>query len=232
MIRRPLPASGGEPGNARLTAWTGVLLLGLLLVEVGTLFDLDGLITWHVCVGVLLGPPVLLKIATTGWRMLRYYAGQPAYRRAGPPPPALRVLGPLLVLCTLLVLGTGAALVALGPQAAAAPLLTVGGTGVTALDLHKVAGVSFVPVIAVHVLARVRPALRRTGIGRPRVPGRAARAAVLPLALAAGIVAAVLVLPATGPWTGSPSDQAAGSSAWTTRAARSGSGRSPVISPR
>jgi hypothetical protein len=66
-------------------------------------------------VGMLLVPPVLLKIGSTGWRFARYYAGTPAYRRKGPPPPLLRILGPVVVLLTIAVLATGIGLIA-GPH--------------------------------------------------------------------------------------------------------------------
>ena len=109
-----LPRSGGPAGNASLTAWTGLVLLVLFLAELVTLLDVRGLISWHVALGALLVPPALLKTATTGWRIARYYAGSAAYRTAGPPPLALRLLGPLVVLSTLAVLGSGVALVLVG----------------------------------------------------------------------------------------------------------------------
>ena len=63
-----LPTTGGPAGNARLTAWTGLLLLVLFLAEVVTLLDVRGLLSWHVVLGTLLVPPALLKTASTGWR--------------------------------------------------------------------------------------------------------------------------------------------------------------------
>jgi hypothetical protein len=38
---------------------------------------------------------VLLKVGSTCWRFARYYGGAPAYRRKGPPPVVLRLLGPV-----------------------------------------------------------------------------------------------------------------------------------------
>jgi hypothetical protein len=35
-----------------------------------------------------------MKSASTGWRIVRYYAGTPPYQQAGPPPMLLRLLGP------------------------------------------------------------------------------------------------------------------------------------------
>ncbi|GHO68010.1 hypothetical protein KSC_069020 [Ktedonobacter sp. SOSP1-52] len=50
-----------------------------------------------------------------GWRFLRYYTRAPAYVRRGPPPPVLRVLGPVLLVPTVVMVGSGIGLVVLGP---------------------------------------------------------------------------------------------------------------------
>jgi hypothetical protein len=67
-----LAGSGGPAGNAVLTAWTGLTLLVLSVAELLTLFDVRGLISWHVAIGALLVPPALVKTASTGWRIARY----------------------------------------------------------------------------------------------------------------------------------------------------------------
>src|SRR5215471_16465349 len=116
---------GGPAGNARLTAWVGLVLLALFAAELVTLLDVRGLVSWHVAVGIALIPPALVKTGSTGWRIVRYYTGNRPYRRAGPPPLLLRVLGPLVVLTTLAVLGTGVLLLVVGAGASLHPLLTV-----------------------------------------------------------------------------------------------------------
>lgn len=121
--------SGGPAGNALLTAWTGLALLVLSVAELLTLLDVRGLITWHVIVGALLVPPAVLKTVTTGWRIVRYYQGDRAYQAAGPPPTLLRALGPLVVLTTLALLGTGVLLILVGEPSSRAPLVTVLGYG-------------------------------------------------------------------------------------------------------
>src|SRR4051812_11851259 len=78
--------TGGPAGNARLTAWLGLLLLVLFLAELVTLLDVRGLVTWHIAIGVLLVPPTLAKTASTGWRVVRYYTHTGPYVQAGPPP--------------------------------------------------------------------------------------------------------------------------------------------------
>ena len=67
----------------------------------------------------MLIPPVLLKVASTGYRLVRYYRGSAPYVRKGPPPILLRVLGPLLVLSTGALLATGLALLVIGPGGSA-----------------------------------------------------------------------------------------------------------------
>ena len=99
--------SGGPAGNALLTAWIGLTLLVLSVAELLTLFDVRGLIDWHVVIGALLIPPALVKTASTSWRMVRYYLGNEGYRTSGPPPMLLRLLGPLVVASTAALLATG-----------------------------------------------------------------------------------------------------------------------------
>ena len=62
----------------------------------------------HVFVGMLLIPPVLLKLGATGYRFMRYYQRRRGYTEKGPPTPFMRFLvAPALVLSTVGVLGTG-----------------------------------------------------------------------------------------------------------------------------
>jgi len=185
------PVSGGPAGNARLTSWTGLILLGLLAVEGVTILSVHRLIAWHIVVGALLVPPVLLKTATTGWRILRYYTRDAGYVDAGPPPLLLRLMGPLVILSTLAVLGTG--LVAILPGVA---------DRWPVIPLHKLSFIGWFAVMAVHVLARVVPALRTvSGSAGRAVPGAAARGITIVVALGAGAVFSGIVLAASTAWT-------------------------------
>ncbi len=49
------------------------------------------------------------------YRFVRYYSGSAPDVRKGPPAPLLRVLGPLVVLTSVAVLGTGIMLAVAGP---------------------------------------------------------------------------------------------------------------------
>ena len=62
----------GVQANARLTGQTAAILIVLLGIEGMTLVSIRRLITLHVFVGMLLVPPVLLKMCTTGWRFVKY----------------------------------------------------------------------------------------------------------------------------------------------------------------
>jgi hypothetical protein len=104
----------GPPGNERLTSSTGLVLLVLLAVETLTTLALRTYLPVHIFLGLLLLPPVALKLASTGWRFARYYARNEAYRLEGPPRPLLRMLAPLLVAATSSLFGTGVALIIVG----------------------------------------------------------------------------------------------------------------------
>lgn len=84
----------GPLGNERLTSTTGLVLLVLLAVETLTTLALRTYLPVHIFLGLLLLPPVALKLASTGWRFARYYTRNEAYRLEGPPRPLLRLLAP------------------------------------------------------------------------------------------------------------------------------------------
>ena len=198
-----LPDTGGPAGNARLTAWTGLLVLGLFIIEVGTVLDLSRFMSWHVVVGVLLVPTALLKTGTTGWRIVNYYTKRAPYRLAGPPPMPLRLLGPLVILVTLAVLGSGLALIVLGPLASRTGFLTVLGYQVDAVGVHKAAIVAWAGVISLHTASRLIPALRIVTESRRRglqVPGGFPRLMVLVTTLLVAAIAATFVFRMASPW--------------------------------
>lgn len=185
-------SEGGVEGNARLTGATGVVLLVLLAVEGVTLLGVRQHLSLHVFVGMLVLPPVLVKIGATTWRFARYYAGSPAYRRKGPPPMVLRLLGPVLVVLTLVLLSSGILLV-LAPHLA----------GDQVLFVHKVSFILWFGVMTIHVLghlaetARLAPLdlVRRT---RAQVAGASARQWTIVASLVVGAVIGVVML---GPTT-------------------------------
>ncbi|MDP9220250.1 MAG: hypothetical protein M3P23_06890 [Actinomycetota bacterium] len=198
------PVTGGPAGNARLTAWTGLVLLALFLAELVTLLDVRGLISWHIVVGTLLIPPALLKTASTGWRIACYYRREPHYHQAGPPPMLLRIIGPGVVLSTLGLLGSGVLLVLLGPASSRSVIVTALGQRVDWITVHQGLFIGWAVLTGLHVLARVVPAVRMATGGKRRVPGGARRMGALLVALVAAVVLAAVVLAASGSWRSDP----------------------------
>jgi hypothetical protein len=138
--------------NARLTANTGLVLLVLFVIEIATVaLQPRSLLTLHTVIGLMLIPPVVLKLGSTTWRMVAYYRGVREYRRKGPPPLWLRVLGPALGVLTILVLTSGVVLI-LGPRSAYGP----------ALFIHKTIFYLWLSTIALHVTAHISKAVRWT----------------------------------------------------------------------
>ena len=75
----PAPIRDGVAGNARLTGGAAAALLALLAAEGATVPFIGPLLGPHIFIGMLLIPPVLLKLGSTGYRFARYYSGNPAY---------------------------------------------------------------------------------------------------------------------------------------------------------
>jgi hypothetical protein len=217
---------GGAEGNERLTAITGAVLLVLLAAEGFTILRLGRLLTLHFFLGMLLLGPVALKAGSVIYRFFRYYSGSAPYRRKGPPALLLRLLGPVIMLLTACVFGSGVMLAVTGP-----------GQGPW-LFLHKATFILWFCAMAIHVLAYVPrlPRLlaaeargtapteargtalaevgpgRRAGAGRHArramevLGGRGARLALLITSLLAGLVIALLTVHLEGHWrpTGIP----------------------------
>lgn len=189
--------SGGPAGNERLTASTAAVLVLLLAAEGVTIVFIGSLLSAHVFIGMLLIGPVALKLASTGYRFLRYYAGSSSYRQKGPPAAPLRLLAPVVVLSTIAVFATGVALLLVGRRV---PLL------VTA---HKASFIIWIAVTAVHVLAYIWRVPRLTAADWrgshspvPEVGGSVGRRLALAGVLVGGVVLALATLPLAAPWLG------------------------------
>ena len=180
---------GGIDGNSALTSAAAVVLTGLLLAEGVTLLDLNPLRTPHMFIGLLLIPPLLVKLGSTGWRFMRYYAGAPAYRLKGPPATPLRLMAPVLVAATLAIFVTGIALLALGHRSD------------TLITLHKASFIVWSVVFGIHFLAHL-PKVLRSVTATWTIPGAKVRLAIVAVSVVAGLGLAFAVLgPITG-WVG------------------------------
>jgi hypothetical protein len=212
----PAPRSGGVEGNERLTALTGAVLLILLAVECYTIFRIGRLLTLHVFLGMLLLGPVALKAASVIYRFARYYAGSAPYRRKGPPALLLRVIGPVIVLLTACVFGSGIMLAVTGPSF---------GPPSGWLMVHRISFIAWAFFIVIHVIAylprlpgllaaearasRPEDDTSRHASGGPHarramevLGSRGTRLVLLSASLLAGLVIALLTVHLAGQWEG------------------------------
>jgi hypothetical protein len=188
--------SGGANGNELLTTLTGAVLIVLLAVVGLTLIALHRLLSVHLFVGVVLVGPLLLKLASTGYRFARFYTGSRAYVAKGPPPTPLRMIAPVVVLSTVSVMASGIWLLFAGPSSRDA-----------VLPIHKISFIVWVACTAIHVLghlpglastlridvAGITPAERVRG-------GSVGRSLSLAGVLVGGLVLAILLIPEYGAW--------------------------------
>jgi hypothetical protein len=211
--RRRRLTAGGTDGNERLTVVTGVVLI-VLTAAIGVTIVWIGQLMWlHLFLGLALIGPVALKLASTGYRFVRYYTHDPAYRRKGPPIPALRVLAPVVVFLTAVLLGTGVALLFAGRDS--------GPLG----EAHKICFIVWITFTAIHVLGHLPETLRvlsssagsrrqimALGTARPagvgpsagmadRLEGGRGRAGALLVSLLAGVVLATALIGQFSVWT-------------------------------
>src|SRR5579859_2121356 len=193
-------ARGQPEGNERLTAMTGAVLLILLAAEGVTIVFKRELLTLHFFVGMLLVGPVLLKLGSTCYRFVRYYTGSVPYLRKGPPALPLRLLGPVVIVTSAGVIGSGIALAVTGPRAPSATWW---------MFAHKASFVLWFCAMTVHVLwyAPRLPRLLAPGSAdrdriRTALAGAGQRWLLLTAALAAGLIVALATYHLAGNWAG------------------------------
>lgn len=181
------PRKFDPDGNERLTAAVGLMLIVLSVVEIATLvFGLQTYLHAHVFIGLVLLPPIAVKLASTGWRFARYYTRNEAYRLKGAPQIVMRLLAPFLVVFTILLFGSGVA------------MAFVHGS---ALDLarrvHGPAAAGWLLTLGVHVAVHIGRAVR--AVARDAVGART-RTWIVTGAAAAGLVVGVATLPVQHVW--------------------------------
>ncbi|HEY6791893.1 MAG TPA: hypothetical protein VI365_31710, partial [Trebonia sp.] len=161
--------------------------------------------------------PVTLKAASVIYRFARYYTGSQPYQRKGPPQPLLRLIGPVIILLTACVFGSGIMLAVTGPSHG------YGGPGQW-LTIHRLSFIAWLFFTAIHVLTYVWRLPRllaaeargasleagetagHAGTGRHArramhaLGGRGTRLALLTASLLAGLVIALLTVHLAGNW--------------------------------
>jgi hypothetical protein len=177
----------GPAGNERVTTSVGLVLLVLLAVESLTTLSLRSYLSLHIFLGLLLLPPLALKLGSAGWRFVRYYTRAAPYRREGPPKLPMRLLAPLLVASTLALFGSGVA------------LIVVGHGGGWLESLHSTSFTVWGLLMIVHAVAYLGRTLRDGSAdwrhARPVVAGARSRRVLLGGTLLFGLILAVTVYP-------------------------------------
>lgn len=189
---------GGTEGNQILTSSVAGILTVLLIAEGITILEMGGLLSVHMFIGLVLVPPVILKLASTGYRFARYYGGTRAYREEGPPALPMRLLAPILVAMTIGVFATGIWLLALEHKSD------------QVLLLHKVTFIIWGVVFAIHFLVYAPRALKsvRRDWGSVRyhpVPGSGLRGLLVAASLGVGAALAISLISSISGWHGGPS---------------------------
>ncbi len=186
--------------NTKLTALTGLMIFVLLAAEGVTIPFIGKLVALHVFIGWVLLPPILLKIVSTSYRFVMYYTGNPRYVKAGPPKPLLRILGPLVIVSTTLLLWSGIELVLVGPHGPNALLWGA---------IHRATFVFWFGFMTIHVLAYFLKASslalpelnRKPGAHSIRIPGRTLRIALVAASLVVGIIIGIVEWHMSVPWS-------------------------------
>jgi hypothetical protein len=186
-------AERSTEANARLTGAAGLVLLVLCCAEVATVvLGVRSVLTLHVVIGLLLVPPLLVKICSVSWRFFRYYRHDEAYRRKGPPVLALRLLGPVLLAATLALFISGITL-----------LLAPAAFGGNLKHIHALSFYVWLVLVVVHVLAHAGDLRRHAGKdwthrARAAVPGAVIRQLAVLASLAAGLALALALVAHVG----------------------------------
>jgi hypothetical protein len=171
------------------------VLVVLLAAEGITILSIEGLVQPHMFIGLVLIPPVALKLGTTGYRFARYYTGSAEYREKGPPALIPRLTGPILALATLSLFATGVWMMSLSHSSD------------TVLTLHVTSAVVWVAALAIHLLVHGLDVLRslrgdwKQTILRS-VGGAGTRALLLAASLGAGLTLALSLLGMITGWHG------------------------------
>jgi hypothetical protein len=187
----------GRADNARLVALTGFAILVLLPVPYGTALFLDVLWRVHYFSGLMLIPLLAVKLTGTGWRAVRYYIGDGAYRLDGPPHPMPRLTAPILVASAGVLFASGIVMMLgadrFGPWSTIHNGSAIIFTG--ALGLHLLAHLWDTPG---DVVADVAPRLVVARV--ETVPRARRRVAITVVAFVAGLTIAAIAMP-SAQWT-------------------------------
>jgi hypothetical protein len=164
----------------------------VLLALIGvTVLSVRSLLPLHFLLGFLVIPPLALQMATTGYRFMRYYTGDPQYRRAGPPQLLMRLLAPVVVASTVVLFATGLELWLFGLR-----------FGSVWVEAHKLSFMVWLPAVGLHVLGYVSRSGRTVAeeVSSSPPPSAVTRRALVVGSLVTGVVLAIASLTYASPF--------------------------------
>jgi hypothetical protein len=185
-------ARAGADANQRLTALAGGVLAVLLAVECASGLRIQVLLPVHYFVGLLVVPPVLLKLGSTVWRATRHHLGAHPGARGEPPALALRLLALAVVVTTLVMLTTGVELWLFGLR-----------FGIAWLQVHQLTFVAWFFATGAHVLVHLdgtRRLVTADVTGSDPAPGVVTRRSLVAASLVVGLLLALVSLPWWSPF--------------------------------
>jgi hypothetical protein len=156
-----------------------------------TVLSVKSLLPEHFLLGFLVIPPVALKVGSTGYRFMRYYTGDPLYRRAGPPKLLMRLIAPIVVVSTAAIFATGLELWFFGLQ-----------FGSVWIEAHKLSFMVWLPATGVHVLGQLNRTGHATGseLSSSPMAGAMTRRALVVGSLVTGAALAIASLTYSSPF--------------------------------
>lgn len=141
--------------------------------------------------GLVLVPPVLLKLASTGYRFARYYTSSRPIGRRARRTCRLRLMAPVLVVSAIAMFVTGVWLLALEHKSD------------QLVFFHKLSVIVFSVFFGIHVLGyglKTVRTLSRAWRERPGLPGAGLRSALVASSLGAGVVLAFALSDLISDW--------------------------------
>ncbi|MHB1521022.1 MAG: hypothetical protein ACYCWN_06875 [Ferrimicrobium sp.] len=171
--------------------FVGLAIEGVTIVFIGQLISI------HVILGMILLPIMAYKIIVATYRFAMYYLGAPDFKHAGPPEMLLRVIGPLLIATTVILMASGIVLVYAKPDTPTAAFW---------LNIHRDDFVAWFALMAFHVLAYARRAVGTSGYDLRytryhSLIGKQGRLISILLAMVIGVLLAWAVSPAIAQWS-------------------------------
>jgi hypothetical protein len=180
---------------ARSSALLGMLILFFSIAEIVTVAFLPEALILHIAIGSILGVLIIVKLILNAYRYLGYLKHDHDFRQAGTPRLIMRILSLPLVVTTIVVLGTGMAMVLTGPTAFATSFLATA---------HALFAIIWLGLLGYHTFGYWHRSARSTTRELDRIRSKDTQALARLILAATTVIGAVtlmlLLLPLSNRW--------------------------------